>query len=694
MSLARLLRPRSIAVVGGGPAAEVVHQCRRLGFTGPIFAVHPRREAVAGIRCHPRIEDLPETPDCTFLAVNARTTVAMVARLSAMGAGGAVAFASGFAETGEAGARLQQELLRAAGGMPVLGPNCHGFLNCLDGVALWPDQHGAVAVERGVALLSQSGNIAVSLTMQRRGLDLAMVVTLGNQAMLGPSPLIEELAGDPRIRAIGLCLERIDDRDRFAEAVAAARRRGKPVVALRLARGPAAREAALSHTASLAGEEMVATAFLSRLGVACIDSLPALLECLKILHIHGPLPGRRLVSLSCSGGEAALIADAAARHGLSFPPFPASRRSAIAAALEDRVTVRNPLDYHTFVWNRRERLRQVFTPAIGGEADLALLILDFPRRDRCADDAWWCAVEAFADACRSNGSAGAVLATLPECLPETHAENLAARGLVPLCGIEEGLAAIAAAAAVATSPTAPPSFLSAAIAEGTALLLPERPAKELLAGFGLVVPEGRIVHSVEEARAAAADLGFPLVAKCSGAGIAHKSERGGVRLGLRDGTAVAAAVADLLALSPAVLLERMVEDGVAELILGLGRDPEFGLYLLLGSGGVLAELVGDRAVLPLPATSAEIEGALRSLRVRPLLEGHRGRPPGDLAALLEAVAAVQRFAEARTPTILELDINPLIVRPRGRGAVAVDALLRLIAAPETEDDDRAPRSAP
>ncbi len=693
MSLGRLLRPRTIAVVGGAPAAEAVRQCRHLGFPGRIRAVHPRHRELAGVPCVPRLADLPAAPDAAFLAVNARTTVEMVAGLSAMGAGGAVAFASGFAETGSDGVRLQQELVRAAGAMPVLGPNCHGFVNALDGVALWPDQHGAVAVERGVAVLSQSGNVAVSLTMQRRALPLAMVVTLGNQAMLGPSPLIEELAEDSRVSAIGLCLERIDDRDRFAEAVEAARSRGKPVAALRLARGPAAREAALSHTASLAGEEMVAAAFLSRLGVACLDSLPALLECLKILHIRGPLSGRRLVSLSCSGGEAALIADAAAHHRLTFPRFSPSRRSAITEALEGRVAVRNPLDYHTVVWNRRERLRQVFTPATGGDVDLALLILDFPRSDRCRDDAWWCAVEAFDEAIRENRTPGAVLATLPECLPESHAGRLAERGLVPLCGIEEGLAAIAAAAAVGSAHE-PARFLSAEAAHGRPVLLGEVDAKHLLGGFGLPVPEGRIVGSVEETPAAARELGFPLVAKCSGEVIAHKSERGGVRLGLRNEAEVAKAVAELLALSPSVLLEWMVEDGVAELILGIGRDPEFGLYLLLGSGGVLAELVGDRAVLPLPATTAEIEAALRSLRVWPLLEGHRGRPPGDLAAVLEAVAAVQRFAGAQASIVLELDINPLIVRPRGRGVVAVDALLRLIASPETEHDARASHPAP
>lgn len=191
------------------------------------------------------------------------------------------------------------------------------------------------------------------------------------------------------------------------------------------------------------------------------------------------------------------------------------------------------------------------------------------------------------------------------------------------------------------------------------------------------------MRSVVEARAAAEALGFPLVAKCGGA-VAHKSELGGVRLALADGEALAAAVSELLALAPEVLVERMVEDGLAELILGIGRDPEFGLYLLLGSGGVLTELLADRRVLPLPSPAEEVARALRGLRVAPLFEGHRGRPPADLEAAVAAVLALQRFAEARAARILELEVNPLILRPRGRGAVAADALLRILASPEGE----------
>ncbi len=681
MSLARLLRPREIAVVGGSAAAEAVRQCRRLGFPGRIRAVHPRHRELAGVPCVPRLADLPAAPDAAFLAVNAVRTLELVAELSAMGAGGAVAFASGFAETGEEGARRQAALRRAAARMPLLGPNCHGFVHALERVALWPDQHGLRPLERGVALLSQSGNIAVTATMQRRALPLAAVITLGNQAVLGPSPLIEELAADPRITALGLVIERIDDRDRFADAVAAARAAGKPLVVLRLARTPEARQTALGHTASLAGEDLVASAFFARLGVPVLSSLPALLECLKLLHLHGPLPGRRIVSLSCSGGEAALMADAAARHGLRLPPFPAPCRAAVAEALEGRVAVRNPLDYHTFVWNRPERLRALFAAATAAPVDLALLLLDFPRPDRCRDEAWWCAVEAFAAGLHANGRRGAVLATLPEGLPEAHAEALAGMGLVPLCGVEEGLAAIAAAALAPPAPRF--RFLAAPSAPGTPRLLSEAAAKRLLASFGLPVPEGRVVRSAAEARAAAEALGFPLVAKCGGA-VAHKSDLGGVQLGLVDGEALAAAVSDLLALAPEVLVERMVEDGIAELILGIGRDPEFGLYLLLGSGGVLTELLADRRVLPLPSPAEEVARALRGLRVAPLFEGHRGRPPADLEAAVAAVLALQRFAEARAARLLELEVNPLILRPRGRGAVAADALLRILASPEGE----------
>jgi acyl-CoA synthetase (NDP forming) len=681
LELRRLLAPRSVAVIGGRVAARVVAQCERLGFTGPIHAVHPTRQEIGGRPAMRSVRDLPEPPDAVFVAVNRHEAIRTVADLAAIGAGGAVVYASGFAEVGEEGRALQRALVEAAAGMPVLGPNCYGLLNYLDRVALWPDQHGGEPVARGVAFVLQSGNVALNVTMQRRGLPVAAVVSLGNQAALGPSATIRALARDPRITAIALYLESVDDAAAFAEAVGEARERKVPVVALLAGRSEGSRAVALGHTASLATEELLAKAWFARLGVPVVHDLPTLLETAKLLHARGPLGGRRVVSLSCSGGEAALVADAASGTRLDFRPFGAAERERVAATLNELVTVSNPLDYHTFIWGDGDRMRATFGAVLGCGFDFGFLVLDFPREDRCDAAEWEVAARAFADAARSTGCATGVVVTLPDCLPEERARELLALGLVPLAGIREALAAIEAAAEIGEAwrrepqPPAPP----VPPARGRPVVLDEDRAKAELARSGLPVPEGGTAGSPAAALALAGRLGFPLAVKAVGGTLVHKTEAGAVRLDIADAAALEEAVRELLPLTGRVRIERMVGGAVAELLLGYRRDPVLGGFLVLGAGGVLAELLADRVALPLPVTEEEVRQALRRLGVGRLLEGFRGRPRGDIDAVVGAVLAFAAFLAADAERVVEAEINPLLVLPQGRGAVAVDAFLRVIA---------------
>ncbi|MGC6484108.1 MAG: CoA-binding protein, partial [Candidatus Puniceispirillales bacterium] len=245
--LDRLLRPRTIAVLGGGWAQAVILTSLEMQFDGEIWPVHPRHETVAGLKAYRDIDDLPAPPDAVFVGVNRFATIEIVERLAAMGAGGVVAFASGFAEVDD-GAELQQNLVAAAGEMPVLGPNCYGMINYLDGAVLWPDVHGGDRVDSGVAIITQSSNLSINLTMQKGGLPIAYMLTLGNQAMIGMDGLIRAVANDDRVTAIGLHIEGIRDAGAFAEAVAFARSRGKPVVAVKAGASDAARAMTMSHT--------------------------------------------------------------------------------------------------------------------------------------------------------------------------------------------------------------------------------------------------------------------------------------------------------------------------------------------------------------------------------------------------------------------------------------------------------------
>jgi acyl-CoA synthetase (NDP forming) len=637
--------------------------------------VHPTRDEIAGVKCFRSVADLPGAPDASFIGVNRELTIEVVRQLRERGAGGAVCFASGFSESeaeGTGGTDLQARLVEAAGEMPVLGPNCYGFINYLDGALLWPDQHGGVKVDRGVAILTQSSNIAINMTMQRRGLPLAFVVTAGNQAQTSQASMAMALAADPRITAIGLHIEGVGNVRELEALARAAREAGKPIVAIKVGRSLEAQHQTVSHTASLAGTDAGARALFRRLGIPLVDTIPVFLETLKLLHVHGPLPGNGLASISCSGGEASLMADAAVGRDVRWPQLTPKQHEGLRAALGPMVALANPLDYHTYVWGKREGMLAAFSAMLDGPIDLAMLVLDWPRPDRCTAPGWDVAVEAIRDAARATGTKTAILASMPENMPEDMAGELVDGGIVPLFGMAEAIAAAEAAYHAGRVTQAPSPVLLPGRQGSASVTLNEAGAKAALADHGVPVPHGKVVGERGNIEAEAAGLTFPVALK--GLGIAHKSEAGAVVLNLASPKAVSKAAAAMP--SPqGWLIEEMVGGAVCELIIGVTRDTAHGFVLTLGAGGVLTELISDSASLLVPASETEIRQALASLKVHRLLQGFRGKPAGDIEAVVAAVNAVQRYVEAEAGRLVELDVNPLIVREHG--AVAADALIVL-----------------
>ena len=667
----RLLRPRHVAVVGGEAAAEVIRQCRRIGYTGAIWPVNPRRAEIEGVPCYPDVAALPEGPDAGFVAVPAAATVDVVAELAKRDTGGVVCHASGFAEAGRVD--LQRRLVAASGDLALIGPNCIGMLNYLDGVALWPDQHGGGRVDRGVAILSQSGNIGQNLTMHRRNLPVAYLATVGNGVGTGVAELMELLAEDDRITAIGLYLEGIGDVGALARAAERAARRGIPVVAVKSGSSELGARANLSHTSSLATPDALAGALFERSGIARVGDLDTFLETLRFLHVHGPLGGARIASASCSGGEAALLADLAGPRGVTFPPFPDDVRDGLRSVLGERVTVANPLDYHTYIWGDLDAQTACFTQALSSGFDDHVLVLDVPRTDRCDPRHWRTTLSAFVAARRATGAPATVVSTLPEGLPEPLGDELADAGIAAMRGMTAYLEAVRAAAAIGAARPRGAPLAGRAVDRAAVRTLDEAASKAELRAAGVPVPCGRVVPPGGAAEAAA-EVGFPVVVKAVSAELAHKTEAGAVRLNLGTAEEVRAAAAELAGLSGWLLVEPMVGDALAELIVGVSMDERFGPALTLGSGGTLVELVRDAVTLLLPADEDQVRDALRRLRVSALLGGYRGGPPGDVEAAVAAVTAVARYAERAADRLVELDVNPLLVRPRG--VVAVDALIR------------------
>jgi acetyl-CoA synthetase len=665
--LTRLLRPNSIAVIGGGAwCQQVILQSERTGYAGQIWPVHPKATEIAGHGAYARLEDLPASPDAVFIGINRHATIEAVRTLSATDAGGAVCFASGFSEAvaeDDTGGDLQAQLVAAAGDMPILGPNCYGFINALDGALLWPDQHGAKPVDSGVAILTQSSNISINLTMQKRALPIAYMVTCGNMAQTSQAQIASALLDDPRVTAVGLHIEGFKDIREWEALAQKAHSKGIPLVALKVGASEQAQAATVSHTASLAGSDTGAQAILERLGIPRLSALPDFLETLKLLHCYGPLPGNNIASISCSGGEASLIADMAVGTGLSFPRLSDGQKAHLREALGPMVALNNPLDYHTYIWRDEAAMARAWAGMTGDDIDLTFSILDYPTTD--ASD-WAYASRAAMKVRAETGARFAVAATLPELLPEDVAQELMDGGVVPFMGLREALAATEAAGRITAPSDKPVTLPGTAEAKRT---LTEGESKRVLAECGMRIPQNRTVTGAVQARAAAQDMDAPFAVK--GVGLAHKSEHAAVRLGV-----LAEDVADVAADigTPEILIEEMITGTVAELLVGVVRDPAHGFVLTLGAGGVLTEVLRDTASLLVPSSADDIRNALGKLKIAPLLAGYRGQPAADMDAIVAAVEAVQAYVMQNADTLGEVEINPLLCTPDK--AVAVDALIR------------------
>ncbi|NIZ62201.1 acyl-CoA synthetase [Sedimentitalea sp. CY04] len=666
-TLSRLFQPKTIAVIGGGAWCEqVVKQSQAMGYVGDIWPVHPKADEIAGCQTYPSLADLPSAPDAVFIGVNRHATIELVGGLAKMGSGGAVCFASGFSESvaeDAAGDDLQAQLVAAAGNMPILGPNCYGFINVLDGALLWPDQHGCERVDRGVAILTQSSNIAINLTMQKRALPVAYVVTCGNMAQTSQAQIASALLDDPRVTAIGLHIEGFGNLRDWEALAAKAHDKGVPLVALKVGTSEQAQQATVSHTASLAGSDAGAQAFLDRLGIPRLGALPDLLETLKLLHCNGPLPNGNIASISCSGGEASLIADMAVETTLNFPPLTERQHSKLRSALGPMVALSNPLDYHTYIWRDQHAMAQAWSGMTGDDIAMTFSIVDYPTTN-AAD--WVCATQAALAVRAETQSRFSVVSSLPELMPTDVASELMAGGVVPFLGLREALAATEAAANLGAPYPDPVCLPGTAPPTQT---LTEAQSKQALADHGVQVPQNRSVKGLAAITTAVTELRPPFAIK--GVGLAHKSEHAAVHLGVtpKDVNDVATRIG-----TDEILIEEMITSSVAELLVGVTRDAAHGYVLTLGAGGVLTEMLRDTISMLLPVQAQDIKAALNTLKCAPLLSGYRGKPAANTAAIVEAVLSVQSYVLANAETVSEVEINPLLCAPER--AVAVDALIR------------------
>jgi acyl-CoA synthetase (NDP forming) len=689
-NLKRMLAPQHVAFVGGRSMARALKRCAEGGYQGQMWLVNPQHDSLEGVPCVRSIADLPCGPDAVFIATNRDLTLTCVAELAAIDAGGAICYASGFAETGAEGQALQQQLLEAAGTMALLGPNCYGLLDYLHSSALWPVAHGGKAVEKGVAVLTQSGNFAYNLSMSDRSLPVAYMASVGNQAQLGVAELMDVLLDEPRVTAIGLHLEGLKNVPGFARAAHKALEKGIPIIALKTGVSQIGAELALSHTSSLSGSDALYDALFDRLGVIRVSGPVSFVETLKAAACGNLPAGNSLIALACSGGDAGLIADYSERNELSLPKLDQGQVGELAQVLPSYANLVNPLDFTTAIWGDGEALNRMLDSALRTEADAAMLVLDYPAEFTGERKECDLLLELYCAALKRHGKSGFVTSAFPELLPAHARERLHAQGVAALQGVEDGLAAWGRIAGYQRNRQAlldlgesalVPLCPQALTAEGE--LLNEWDSKQALKAFGLPIPNG-VLSTRDKALQGAESLGYPLVVKAVSAQLPHKTEAGAVALNLKDGAALSAALekmsASIAAYAPGVpfdqlLLEPMAKAPLAELIVGIKRENDFGLALVIGAGGILVELLKDSRSLLLPTTDGAIRNAVLSLRSAPLLQGFRGREAADLEALVAAIRAVADYACENAAQLLELDVNPLLVG--ADGTTAVDALIRL-----------------
>jgi acyl-CoA synthetase (NDP forming) len=682
VDLRRLIAPRSIALIGAGVWTDAVAAGNAaIGYTGALWRVHPTRSSTAATTYYRSVADLPGIPDAAFVAVPNHEAPSVARALAARGAGGFVCFTAGFSETGtESGNRLTRELAGNAGVLPYFGPNCYGYVNFFDKVAMMPDQIVGPPVDRGVALICQSGTIALTLMFNQRSVPIGCLFTVGNQTRLAVEDLIEMLCADERVTAFGLYLEGIKNPQRFSRAAARARAAGKPIAVIKSGRTAAAARTAHSHTGALAGADEVFEAFCRQAGIARCDTLGTLCETLKLFHMGGPLAGRKVLVMGASGGDMAMTADVSRDLHLDFAPLSEDGSGRLREVLTDRVTIANPFDIHTYLWFDPPALKRVFSEVLHSGYHAAGFMLDSPPEGKADSSAYDAVIDVFIEAAHGAPTRAALIASLPETISPRIRQRCLEGGVVPLQGQREALEALSLAGDVGVAWMSRSDVHIAAPAAQAAgtddiYALDEHEGKAALAACGVRVPRGKLVPAGAAAEAAVA-LGFPVVIKASGAHLEHKTEVGGVVLNVRTEADARSAAERLAKLSDTLLVEEMLTDGVAEVLIGIIVDPQFGQVLVLGAGGVFTEILSDSVSLLPPWTFDSIESALRRLTISKLFNGYRGKAAGDVSALIHTVLCVTRYASGNA-ALVEIDVNPVIVRPAGFGAVAVDTMIRL-----------------
>jgi acyl-CoA synthetase (NDP forming) len=704
-NLSPLLNPKAIAVVGaserpGSAGRLVLENLRQLGYDGAVYAVHPRHDEVLGFPCYPDLKSLPSPVDSVAVLLGADKVLGVLEEAVQIGARAAWVLASGYAEADQEGEAREAELARFAEetGLLVCGPNCIGVANLVDGIATYSVALSPKTRAGGVSAVVRSGAVCLGLANSAR-FGFRYLISSGNEAVLGAADYIGYLVSDPHTKVIVAFLEGISSPEKFVTAARAAAEAGKPILAVKVGRSEMARRTVQAHTGSLAGSDAVCDAVFRRLGVTRLNTLDELMEAAE-LFVTCPLPeggGMGLVSLS--GGQIGLIADLAQDLGLEFPLLSEHAQRALSEILPPYSSIANPLD----AWGSGdlERTYPACVEVVAQEENIHLLAISRDTPPDVARREVEQSLSVAEAAVRSAREAGKPVLMFSNFSAGFHPEVervLRSGGIPYLQGTEKTLRAIQAfvqyasfrrrmgesATAGCASPSTVPAWRERLKdAQGS---LSYVQARHLLADYGIPGPAEAVATTAGEAIEAAQGIGYPVVLKILSSDIQHKTEVGGVRVGLEDDSAVAMAFREVMeaarrhhpkACLEGVLIQEMISPSAVEIILGVLQDPDFGPVVVFGSGGILVELIKDSALRLPPLNHEEALEMICETRGAELLQGFRGKLPADIDGLAGGLVRLSQLAVDLGDLIAALDINPLMVLPRGQGICAADILVEV-----------------
>ncbi len=680
-SIDRFFKAKSVVFIGGKDLFFPIRELKRRGFEGKIFVVNPKRPKIENIKCLRKVSDLPLSPDAAFIAVPASEVISTIRELKAMQCKGIVCYSAGFKETGKTGKYLEDTLIKECGDIPLIGPNCYGFINFSDNVALWPFSHKGTRCKKGIALITQSGMLSSDIIMASRSLPISFMVSAGNQAVTKIEDLIYYFSKKTNVSCIAIHIEGISNVNRFVEAAKFSFNAGKPIIVYKTGRSQIGKRIAKSHTGSLSGNNEIYSALFSQLAITEVHDPIQLLETAKLFSISSPIKTNKILAITCSGGGAAMIADNAEELKLKLPNFSKSQKTSLKKVLPKIATISNPLDYTTPIWGISEKTGPVFKNALKNRYSTAILVQDFPHAQiNETEELYLNDTEAFIIECKLVGLTPIICSTLPENINEDIGSKILKLGGVPMQGIFNCLNAVKHLLDFYSFSDKKNllSFQLAHYKNYKSKFSTEYDGKVKIKAAGIKIPVGTILDDPK--KLGNEKIRFPLVLKFTSPTILHKTEIGAVKLNInnyedlvKNYLKMKKKVGKKSIVNGSFFIEEMLPAPIAEMFLSIRQDELFGDILVIGMGGSLTELYRDTKTFVLPISKNYIKKEIKKMIFFKLINGFRNKGKVNLDMLIREIFKIIKFHQEKANKCNYIEINPVFVYKNA--IIATDCVL-------------------